>query len=187
VKNGLAFGKPASENGFPLITYQSMSFKTDPAELINTPSPRYWLLWPGVLIMLLYSFADVALSLIPIFSQMRGSFASSVIGIFRNKREVGEDDEDQTPVEDRVPTSWWTIGLLLSTIMCCAILATQFRMNVGEALLSLLLGFLFSFIGVQSSGATDVNPVSTVAKVRILFSPYQKMYSMILCDIRPLS
>lgn len=37
-------------------------------------------------------------------------------------------------------------------------------MNVGEAILALLLGFLFSFIGVQSSGQTDVNPVSTVAK-----------------------
>lgn len=49
--------------------------------------------------------------------------------------------------------------------MCCAILATQFHMNVGEALLSLILGFIFSFIGVQSSGHTDVNPVSTVAKV----------------------
>jgi len=48
--------------------------------------------------------------------------------------------------------------------MSCAILATQFSMNVGEALLALLLGFLFSFIGVQSAGYTDVNPVSTVAK-----------------------
>jgi uncharacterized oligopeptide transporter (OPT) family protein len=31
-------------------------------------------------------------------------------------------------------------------------------------LLALLLGFLFSFIGVQSSGYTDINPISTVAK-----------------------
>jgi hypothetical protein len=51
--------------------------------------------------------------------------------------------------------------------MCCAILATQFNMNVGEALLALILGFLFSFIGVQSSGVTDINPVSTVAKVYV--------------------
>jgi hypothetical protein len=40
-------------------------------------------------------------------------------------------------------------------------------MNVGEALLALILGFLFSFIGVQSSGVTDINPVSTVAKVYV--------------------
>ena len=68
-------------------------------------------------------------------------------------------------MEDRIPFSWWSIGLLLSTIMSCAILATRFHMNVGEAILALLLGFIFSFIGVQSTGVTDINPVSTVAKV----------------------
>ena len=78
--------------------------------------------------------------------------------------EESDDDEDETPVEDRVPRAWWMIGLVLSIIMCCAILATMFNMNVGEAILALLLGFLFSFIGVQSAGTTDVNPVSTVAK-----------------------
>lgn len=65
-----------------------------------------------------------------------------------------------------MPTLWWTLGLAASTIMCCAILATMFNMNVGEAILSLILGFAFSFIGVQSAGTTDVNPVTAVAKVR---------------------
>ena len=63
-----------------------------------------------------------------------------------------------------MPKAWWMTGLLLSIIMSCAILSTMFEMNVGTAILSLLLGFLFSFIGVQSAGTTDVNPVSTVAK-----------------------
>jgi uncharacterized oligopeptide transporter (OPT) family protein len=74
------------------------------------------------------------------------------------------EDEDQTPMEDRVPTLWWTGGLLVSIIGSVAILATLFHFNVGEAILALVLGFLFSFIGVQSAGQTDVNPVSTVAK-----------------------
>ena len=67
-------------------------------------------------------------------------------------------------MEDRVPTLWWTVGLLISTIASVAILSTLFHFNVGEAILALILGFLFSFIGVQSAGQTDVNPVSTVAK-----------------------
>lgn len=59
--------------------------------------------------------------------------------------------------------------------MSCAILATLFHMNVGEALLSLVLGFLFSFIGVQSSGHTDVNPISTVAKAsQLIFGGVSK-------------
>lgn len=160
VANGLAFGKPISEE-FPLVSYVSLSFK-DPAQYITTPSPRYWLLWPGVFIMLLYSFTDVFISLAPaVWSLRKKSF--DIKGLFR-KAEYDPEDEDQTPVEDRIPFSWWSIGLFLSTVMSCALLATQFKLNVGEAILALLLGFLFSFIGVQSSGHTDVNPVSTVAK-----------------------
>ena len=51
-----------------------------------------------------------------------------------------------------------------STIGSVAILSTQFHFNVGEALLALIIGFLFSFVSVQSAGHTDINPVSTVAK-----------------------
>jgi hypothetical protein len=64
VKNGLAFGSPISDE-FPLISYFAMSF-SDPDKYVTHPSPRYWLLWPGVFMMLLYSFADVMLSLGPI-------------------------------------------------------------------------------------------------------------------------
>ncbi|KAF9460024.1 oligopeptide transporter [Collybia nuda] len=162
VKNGLAFGVQTSEE-YPLWSYQALSF-SDPEKYVTTPSPRYWLLWPGVLIMLLYSFADVMISMGAILYTMKGSINYNPISWFKARTEIDPEDEDQTPLEDRIPTSWWTTGLFLSTVTCCAILATQFHMNVGEAILSLLLGFIFSFIGVQSSGHTDVNPVSTVAK-----------------------
>lgn len=86
---------------------------------------------------------------------------------FQKSTNGDEDDEDLTPEADRVPTLWWTTGLAASIILCCSILATMFHMNVGEAILSLILGFAFSFVGVQSAGTTDVNPVTAVAKVRI--------------------
>lgn len=45
IHTGVAFGKPASED-YPLITYQSLNLAN--IELYaKTPSPRYWLLWPG--------------------------------------------------------------------------------------------------------------------------------------------
>ena len=82
-------------------------------------------------------------------------------------------------MEDRVPTLWWTVGLLVSTIASVAILSTMFHFNVGEAILALILGFLFSFIGVQSSGQTDVNPVSTVAKAsQLIFGGIGKSAGM---------
>ncbi|KAG7095440.1 hypothetical protein E1B28_006189 [Marasmius oreades] len=183
VKHGLAVGKPASDE-FPLISYGSLSFTADVSEYINSPSPRYWLLWPGVLMMLLYSFTDIFLSLIPIFAAMRGSLVKEIKSFYK-KGEIQPEDEDQTPMEDRVPTAWWTIGLLLVTIMSCAILATMFPLNVGEAILALLVGFLFSFIGVQSSGATDINPTGTVAKAsQLVFGGIAKGQAMSIGSAR---
>ncbi|KAJ8516758.1 hypothetical protein ONZ45_g5972 [Pleurotus djamor] len=165
VKNGLAVGVAVSEEFPELMSYNALSF-SDPTRYVTSPSPRYWLLWPGVLVMLVYSFTDIFVSLLPFFASLAKPGALSGLNprTWVGSRELDPEDEDQTPMEDRIPFSWWSIGLFLSTVMCCAILATQFHMNVGEAILALLLGFLFSFIGVQSSGQTDVNPVSTVAK-----------------------
>ncbi|KAH8087157.1 oligopeptide transporter [Cristinia sonorae] len=161
VATGKAVGVPSSDE-FPLVSYGALSFK-DPSKYITAPSPRYWLLWPGVLIMLLYSFADMFMSALPSIMKLRGaSFKISGNPLHWFKEEVTEDDD--TPLEDRVPFLWWFPGLIASVVMCVAILATLFHMNVGTAILSLILGFAFSFIGVQSAGTTDVNPVSTVAK-----------------------
>ncbi|KAG6888288.1 hypothetical protein C0995_009402 [Termitomyces sp. Mi166 len=160
VKNGLAFGVEISDE-YPLMSYQALSFK-DPSLYTSHPSPRYWLLWPGVMVMLLYSFSDIILTALPLMTSMSRDTLNPK-SWFRPK-ELDPEDEDQTPMEHRIPTLWWTVGLALSTIMCCAILATLFNMNVGEAILALILGFFFSFIGVQSAGQTDVNPVTTVAK-----------------------
>ena len=134
--------------------------------------------------MLLYSFTEVILNLGPMFAclflpfivlpgkpdkslaAMRNARLNlNPVSWFRDEDEVNPEDEDYTPPQDRIPTLWWTVGVLSSTIMCCAILAKLFSMNVGEAILSLVLGFIFSFVGVQSSGHTDINPVTTVAKV----------------------
>lgn len=82
-------------------------------------------------------------------------------------------------MEDRVPTLWWASGLLISIIASVAILSTLFHFNIGEAILALILGFLFSFIGVQSSGQTDINPVSAVAKAsQLIFGGIGKATSM---------
>lgn len=37
-------------------------------------------------------------------------------------------------------------------------------MNAGNAILAIVLAFMLSFIGIQSSGTTDINPLSSVAK-----------------------
>lgn len=162
IKTGVAVDYNYSDEFPELATSNLMVFK-DMDLYITAPSPRYWLLWPGVFIMLVYSFADIFISLIPSFRAINIS-KEDLNPRSWFQRSVHEEDIDQTPLEDRVPHLWWIVGLIASTVSACAILATMFHMNVGTALLSLILGFVFSFIAVQSSGYTDINPVSTVAK-----------------------
>jgi len=187
VKNHLAFGVAINPNVPELMSYMGMSFN-NAEQYVTAPSPRYWLLWPGVLMMLLYSFADVVTSLVPVVINMRNKpngFKFNPKSWFFDRTEDDSDDEDETPVADRIPFAWWSLGLFLSTVMCCAILATQFNMNVGEAILSLVLGFIFSFIGVQSSGVTDINPISTVAKAsQLIFGGIGKGSHMTLSNAR---
>ncbi|KAI0743453.1 OPT oligopeptide transporter [Daedaleopsis nitida] len=162
VKNGLAVGLSVSDE-FPLVSYNALSFENQ-SDFTEAPSPRYWLLWPGILMMLCYSFTDLGMNSGFILSGTIKMSNINPVTWFRSNNELDDEDEDQTPMEDRVPTLWWTTGLAASIVMCCAILATLFHMNVGEAILSLILGFAFSFVGVQSAGTTDVNPVTAVAK-----------------------
>lgn len=63
IKNGLAFGISTSDE-FPLVSYQALSFD-DIEAFSKAPSPRYWLLWPGVLVMVVNSLVDVALTMAP--------------------------------------------------------------------------------------------------------------------------
>jgi hypothetical protein len=58
VKTGLAVGSPFDDSVPEYIDYYAMSFK--PVNGVRPPpSPRYWLLWPGVLMMLVFSFFEV--------------------------------------------------------------------------------------------------------------------------------
>lgn len=65
IATGKAVGIAASEE-FPLVSYQGLNFD-DVEDYTANPSPRYWLLWPGVLMMMVYSFVDLGMSMIPMF------------------------------------------------------------------------------------------------------------------------
>ena len=126
--------------------------------------------------MVVYSFVEVGLSLRHSFGRPFAGVNISSIGTSlrssRNRNDPNylreasesESDVDPAPLEDRVPTWAWVSGLLISVIVTCALASTQFHMNVGEVILALIFGFIFSFLAVQSSGDTDLNPVSACAK-----------------------
>ena len=72
--------------------------------------------------------------------------------------------DDPALPHEQVPVWAWTAGLALSVLGTIIVGKLSFGMDVGVSILALIFAFIFSFIGVQSSGTTDVNPVGVIAK-----------------------
>lgn len=148
----------------------------------ETPSPRYWLLWPGVMIMVCSSMAEL-------FVQYKViGFAGQVIwqktcanihGVLAKtgrhsaylasqaEREVKAADgiiEDPAPPEEQVRMWMWVTGLIVTIAAAMVIFALQWGMNPGLTILACVLGFLFSFLAIQIGAVTDQTPLTAASK-----------------------
>ncbi|EMC91390.1 hypothetical protein BAUCODRAFT_80544 [Baudoinia panamericana UAMH 10762] len=161
VAAGEAFGTPIDPVKYPgYINYMGMVLD-DP---VNRPSPRYWLVWPGTMLLLAGSFAELAAN----WKAILGSFAALVEPLtnrFRKGRG-GMYDQDQIeepcPPSELVPTWMWGGGIILSIVFTCIIMGVQWGQNVGVTILAIFFAFLFSFIGVESAGRTNIIPVTSI-------------------------
>ncbi|KAJ3106258.1 hypothetical protein HDU97_006709 [Phlyctochytrium planicorne] len=155
-------------------------FGSLPNKKTGVPSPRYWFLWPGVAIMLFYSFAELAINgkvlanaVITGVKELYGSI-SAALG---KQTEFGArvDERDPAKPEDQVPTWMWVGGVLVSSVVTILVMFFYFKVSVGETILAIILAFFFAFIGLQSSGDTDINPVGAVAKAsQLVFGAVSK-------------
>lgn len=93
------------------------------------------------------------------FVQMTSPFLSR----FR-KIEIDEKDliYDPAPEHERVPWWMWSGGIVLSIFFSCLVLGLQYGQNVGVTILSILFAFIFSFIGAESTGRTNITPVTSI-------------------------
>ncbi|PWN53970.1 OPT superfamily oligopeptide transporter [Violaceomyces palustris] len=164
VHTGQAAGKAVEDAPSNYINFFSMNFDPNTTPL-NKASPRYWGLWVGVLMMFSYSFAELAMNGPTIYRGIR-SAALEIYDVARRRpvREFEGEIPDPCPKEDQVPTWAWTSGLFFSILFTCLVCCLQYHMNLGNVILAIVLAFVFAFIGVQTSGTTDTNPVGTVAK-----------------------
>ncbi|KAH7026389.1 OPT oligopeptide transporter protein-domain-containing protein [Microdochium trichocladiopsis] len=168
VATGTTFGSPVDEENFPgYMNYISLS----PSKALTAPSPRYWNLWVGVMVMLCASFAEVAMNGPIMYRGMKRAFFETAERIpatraFAEKHltTAEREIEDPAPKAEHVPTWLWSGGVLLSIAVSMIVLALQYNVSPGLTLLAVILAFIFSFIAAQSSGATDINPVSTCGK-----------------------
>jgi uncharacterized oligopeptide transporter (OPT) family protein len=146
------------------------------------PSPRYWLLWPGVFIMLCASMIELFIQWKAIWYalkvvgrtisvsannslQKRGKNVGFLARQAEKEIKGGENvTEDPALPEHQVPGWIWGIGLVFSVIVMMIIGQFLWSIHPGFSLLSLLLSFIFCFLAIQIGAVTDTTPISSAAK-----------------------
>jgi uncharacterized oligopeptide transporter (OPT) family protein len=108
------------------------------------------------------SFAEVFANYKTIYS----SFVQLLAPLIKPLRRKQIDEKylihDPAPPHERVPMWMWGGGVLVSILFSCLILGLQYKQNVGITLIAILFAFLFSFIGAESCGRTNIIPVTTI-------------------------
>ncbi|KAM0207168.1 hypothetical protein ACHAQD_012174 [Fusarium lateritium] len=166
VAKGLAVGVPYSAEYPDLLTYLAM----ESTDLINAPSPRYWLLWPGIMVMVVAALTDILVRW-RLFAQsigMAGSrvrrFTKQLLSksrpVLSSERASSSDVQDisrLTKLRDRVRKMEFWVSLFGSIIISCVVL--------GEHILTLALGWLFALMAVQCTGQSGTSPIGMVANL----------------------
>ncbi|KAJ3083535.1 hypothetical protein HK102_001025, partial [Quaeritorhiza haematococci] len=188
----LATGTVSNSFGFPTINGRE---EINPEEFRRQISAQYFLLWPGVTIMIVSSFAELGVRWRTLVRGFAGLFQqtkslvrkkgagsdSTLVGASGQGQGGkvstidGEEEEDPALPHEQVPFLWWSVGLLVSTLFTIIVLTVLFKVAIYESFMAILLGFLLAFVGVQASGETDINPTGSIGKVsQFVFAAFWK-------------
>lgn len=173
---GLTEVPPGMEKWAPLTNFASLGAAASNKDM---PSPRFWLLWPGVLLMIVVSFVELGLQYKIFIHVGKAVHRASCGGINKALNMMGKNSPslqkksqqqsvdlvEDFATEDQLVKWWmWFPLLVFIIIMACVVMALQFDMPVGESLLSIFLAFFFSILAVQCAGVTDITPLTAASK-----------------------
>ncbi|KAL2195549.1 OPT oligopeptide transporter protein-domain-containing protein [Corynascus similis CBS 632.67] len=179
VHYGECIGKDLSEGDPKWNGYYSFSSLANLGK--ETPSPRYWLLWPGVMVMVCCSMAELFVQYKAIWAGAKSIWNQSCAGInsalvsrgkssaFFEKHgavQAKNEDivEDPFPAKEQVKTWMWVLGLLVTLVVGMIIFHFQWETHPGLTILAILLAFLFSFLAIQIGAVTDNTPLTAASK-----------------------
>ncbi|MCJ1251795.1 hypothetical protein MMC30_009033 [Trapelia coarctata] len=174
VSRGLAFGQPALDRGPTWDGFVSYYSLDEGFASPSHPSPRYWLMWPGILCMVVVALIDLAcqwrvfyLSAWTTYKQLRRFLnrqsQHSQLQTATSEEKLDLKLEDTAPASEFVPAWLWFSGLICVCIAACIATSVQFSMPILETCLALLLTVFFSFLAIQSTGVADITPVTGVS------------------------
>jgi uncharacterized membrane protein YdcZ (DUF606 family) len=161
VTTGKAFGTLMNRQFPGYMNYMGMVLE-DP---VHKPSPRCWLVWPGTILLLCASFSELAAN----YKTLWASLVSVLQPFIKRLRRVEVDEKDliydPVPPNEQVPWWLWTGGIVFASFLTCLVLGVQYGQNVGVSILAIIFAFLFSFIGTESAGRTNINPGMSIRAV----------------------
>ncbi|KJX93603.1 hypothetical protein TI39_contig4286g00001 [Zymoseptoria brevis] len=144
VHTGVTFGVPRKSNP-DVISYKSLDLD-DP---VNEPSARYFLLWPGLMILMCATFTKLAMNAPALWKGLKLVIAENAKRLPKYRRfdwakdrandfllREDHEDDDPAPLHERVPKWMWASGTFITIVVTCIVLGLQYNMNVGLSLLT---------------------------------------------------
>ncbi|KAI7857566.1 OPT oligopeptide transporter protein-domain-containing protein [Circinella umbellata] len=137
-------------------------------------------LWPGIALMVLSSMTELFVRYDTLWRAVKGGVSELGYGIreaygfikhkvFRGEAPTPRDrpasSDDIYKPEELVPVTWWAGGTIISIIFTCAIMGEYFHMPVYQSIVAVIIAFILSFVGLQASGETDINPTGSIGKM----------------------
>ncbi|KAI9170725.1 putative oligopeptide transporter [Paramyrothecium foliicola] len=171
--------KPTGGKWDVITKFGDMSGITEPGFV---PSPRYWFLWPGVMVLIVYSMVEFLLHAKVIYDGAKYALQSMASSMNNRLQQKGKSNgflekqaaklaaseanlvEDFAPADQQVPMWVWLPGMLVFLVIACIVCEVQYHMNAGLAILACILGMLFAFLSIYGGAVTDCTPLTASAK-----------------------
>ena len=146
-----------------------------------TPSPRYWFLWPGVMVLIVYSLIEFLIHFKILYTGSKLAVREAAVAINSRLQAKGKSNswiekqasktidesalvEDFAPPEQQVPTWVWIVGTVVFLAVTAIIAQVQFEMNAGLGILACILGIIFAFLSIYGGAVTDCTPLTASSK-----------------------
>lgn len=74
-------------------------------------------------------------------------------------------EEEKESSSEGIRTWMWLPGLIVTIVLTCIVMSSQFGMAITETLLALALAFFLSLLAIHANGTTDTTPLTSLTKV----------------------
>ncbi|KAG0092055.1 hypothetical protein BGZ93_005714 [Podila epicladia] len=148
------------------------------APINSVASVASWFIWPGISMMVFTAFSELGANWRSLYFSLQVVVREgrNIIRKLSKKEALAVAtnapvSKDTTPEHEQIPTSWWVSGLLVSTLFTILVMYFNFQVPVYASIGVVILSFFLAFVGLQSTGETDINPTGAIGKVtQLVFS-----------------